>query len=626
MGNWTPNKFLYKPELGASGSTEKQTYDSGLDRVDARLGNEVWVGDPAIAAGTTLADAITYCHALAAPCTLVLPAGIHTIAADTAIARTVAIRVMNGAIITIENAKTLTINGSLDAGLYQIFSCIGTGKVLFGWGSVPEVYPEWWGNNTVPGTTDMTAAVQAAVLAYPKVRAQSTTYRLTSAISLTRSVTLSGVPVTPSTQGTNPAIFPGTWFYLNHAGKGFFIHGSGTTMEALATYRDQPIPGSGSFTPNDNDWDFYGHDDVGGTDDLTFRKIHVLNPTRGFRCDGGGRYNFYQITGQPLIEGIVIDNAFDVCRIDQVHFWPFWKIDPTVQKWTTDNLDAIHLFRCDNPHLSNIFAIANRSGLRMSQSAAGGVSRLHCANMDIDGSRYGIWVDNSTVNGCHGQFANITLFGNFYGPIAGSVGVLVQGNYAALDFVNLRADEMNANGIRVEGTNNDVRINQLRMVDYDTSHAGFPGIEAYGTNFVAINPKPSANPAPASPAPLYSTTGLISVDDWRDWLPVVTTQIGAIAALGPVSGKYKIVNNTVYVQASIAITTNGSGSGDVRFTLPVATTSVYSTAGTGREQGLTGKQLQVLVYSGDAAAILNYDNTYPGGDGRVMLVSFQYAI
>lgn len=43
-GTWTDNQFVYKPSLGAKGETEKNTFDSGLDRVDAHLGKYKTLG------------------------------------------------------------------------------------------------------------------------------------------------------------------------------------------------------------------------------------------------------------------------------------------------------------------------------------------------------------------------------------------------------------------------------------------------------------------------------------------------------------------------------------------------------------------------------------------------------
>ena len=81
---------------------------------------------------------------------------------DDNITLTSNVSVLQNADLQIATTKTLTINGSLDAGPYQIFSCTGTGKVVFGAGAVKEIYPEWWATNTSPGTTDMTTAIQAA--------------------------------------------------------------------------------------------------------------------------------------------------------------------------------------------------------------------------------------------------------------------------------------------------------------------------------------------------------------------------------------------------------------------------------------------------------------------------------
>lgn len=56
--------------------------------------------------------------------------------------------------------NNLTINGSLEAGLYQVFS--GAGSVRFGDGVVKEVYGEWWGA-VADDSTDNTTALQAAL-------------------------------------------------------------------------------------------------------------------------------------------------------------------------------------------------------------------------------------------------------------------------------------------------------------------------------------------------------------------------------------------------------------------------------------------------------------------------------
>jgi len=165
-GTLTTNKFLYKPGPGARGDTEKNTFDAGLDRIDARLGKETWVGDPNY--GTTLQDAVTAIGAVNKTI-LRVPAGAWAITSDLSIPATITLKLERGAILNLATATTLTINGDLNAGPHQIFSWTGTGKVKFARTS-PQVnlYPEWWGAVgdsafVAGGGTDNLAAFQAAV-------------------------------------------------------------------------------------------------------------------------------------------------------------------------------------------------------------------------------------------------------------------------------------------------------------------------------------------------------------------------------------------------------------------------------------------------------------------------------
>ncbi len=151
---WTSNNFFYKPSLGARGAEEKAKFDSGLDRVDTRLGNEKWLNDPAY--GGNLRTAI---GALASTSTVLsIPPGTWAISADLIVPANITLKLVHGAVFSIGDAATLTINGIIEAGHYQIFSCSGTGKVVFGTGSIQEAHPKWW----YAGGGDWSAAFQSA--------------------------------------------------------------------------------------------------------------------------------------------------------------------------------------------------------------------------------------------------------------------------------------------------------------------------------------------------------------------------------------------------------------------------------------------------------------------------------
>lgn len=196
-GTWTPNNFLYKPSTGARGEAEKKTFDSGLDQVDKRLGKEIWVGDPG--RGTTLQAAVTAIGNNQA--LLRIPAGAWSIGANLTIPANVTLKPERGAILSVATDVTLTINGGLDAGLYQVFSWAGTGKVVLGPGAVKYVHPEWWG--AVPdNSTDCTGALQAALTScYNSSNGVGTVFLSAGHYKITSSL---AVPVYTSIIGVSP--------------------------------------------------------------------------------------------------------------------------------------------------------------------------------------------------------------------------------------------------------------------------------------------------------------------------------------------------------------------------------------------------------------------------------------
>jgi len=99
---------------------------------------------------------------------------------------TMTLKLERGCILTDDGSNaTLTINGTFEAGLYQIFDWgTGSGAVAFGDGSVKEVYPDWWATNTTPGTTDMTDALTSALATGENVRLLGTSYGHTGGLTI----------------------------------------------------------------------------------------------------------------------------------------------------------------------------------------------------------------------------------------------------------------------------------------------------------------------------------------------------------------------------------------------------------------------------------------------------------
>lgn len=475
---------------------------------------------------------------------------------------------------------------------------------------------------------DVTAAMQAAInsaqLRGLQLIVPAGVYRLDTTLSITSGIDLVGVP--PKAKNAGGAdFFGGTWLYFNHTGKGISITNSSgymtdVSLRTVGTRRNQPNPAA-NWTPNDHDYDVYCY----GVADVSLDDVLMLNPTRGIGVfgnpvNGGGRINFYKIRGQAFKVLINVDTVYDVCRYDQIHAWPFWRDDMNVHTYCMNNLDALISGRSDNPLMSNIFTIFARAGLRCVQGENGATSKLHLANVDFDRGAHGIWVDSTVTNGVTGQVTNMTHQGETGHAL--STAIFIQGNNSNLDFANFRTDLCAQNGVRVEGTANLLRFANAAVMNFDQIAAGFPAIEAFSGNRLEFANKPLIGDGGTGGA--YNASGTIVADQWRAFTPVVSAQTGTITTLGTVTGLYKVVGDTVQVKSAIAVTTNGTAGGDVRFNLPFGT-PVETGVGGGRERTITGKALQVVT-TGTQAAIYNYDNSYPAANGCILDVDFQYRI
>lgn len=87
-----------------------------------------------------------------------------------------------GAMLSIDNGITVTITGTIKAGLWQIAT--GSGTLALSAGSCPHVVPEWWGA-VGDGSTDCTAAFNLAMTATQavgKMILTAGTYKITSSL------------------------------------------------------------------------------------------------------------------------------------------------------------------------------------------------------------------------------------------------------------------------------------------------------------------------------------------------------------------------------------------------------------------------------------------------------------
>jgi hypothetical protein len=114
---------------------------------------------------------------------------------------------------------------------------------------------------------------------------------------------------------------------------------------------------------------------------------------------------------------------------------------------------------------------------------------------------------------------------------------------------------------------------------------------------------------------------------WAAFTPTAQPTSGAFESV-TTSGRYKTIGKTVFVQITVTIANNGTGSGFIRINgLPFAgggpTGAQYALAG--RESSQVGFNVNCSVPSGSTTlAVFKYDGGYPGATGYVLQIAGVY--
>ena len=330
------------------------------------------------------------------------------------------------------------------------------------------------------GVANDAPAIQAAIHALRGmgggvVRFGPRVYRLASAISIDGvAVRLEGAGFT---EGPGPA--DGTWLKVDTTGftpitfTGLAARGS--VVRDIAVAEVHTNTQNAGWTPNPYDWFFRIVDCFGGVD---FDNVFLSSVNKGFYCRGSGRTDFRRIRGQVFTCGIEVDDALDVPRLQNIHFWPFWSADTNVLRWQQANGDALVFKRADGPFIDQAFVLGYRSMFRFTAGALGYTTKFYIGSAYADFCRYGVLIDSSGVNGLIANFTSQNELWNAGGaPIAGSSGIFVSGSNAHIQIGNLRIDQVEDNAIRLGGSGNRLDIFALRAVIFNTRNNAAPAIQ-----------------------------------------------------------------------------------------------------------------------------------------------------
>src|SRR5208283_901251 len=129
----------------------------------------------------------------------------------------------------------------------------------------------------------------------------------------------------------------------------------------------------------------------GAGDNISLINVLLVNPYQAvdLATQGGGRHYIRGLYGQPLFKGIWVDKCYDIGRIHDVHFWPFWSLDKKILDFTMARATAYIFQRSDWEVVENVFCWGYRVGIELSASKDGATNG-QMTDVDLDSVDIGI--------------------------------------------------------------------------------------------------------------------------------------------------------------------------------------------------------------------------------------------
>jgi len=278
------------------------------------------------------------------------------------------------------------------------------------------------------GKTDATAAFQKAMDTASEagggiVYAPRGNYFFSGHLDLPRAVTLKGMwESVPSHNGlrNHGGAKPsddGTTFLVtenagNEAGAPFITLHDDSTLKGVVLYYPNQAPDS---EPRPYPWAIA----MRGKNPAVL-EVELLNPYDGIDASENERHLIRDVQGQPLRRGIFVDEIYDIGRIEDVHFNPWWSVHPRLLQWQEEHGEAFIFARSDWQYVLNTFCFGYNIGYKFVKSKAGvcngnflGIGADDCfTSVEVDSSaEYGLLISNGEFTSFHGPDPTMVRIG-----------------------------------------------------------------------------------------------------------------------------------------------------------------------------------------------------------------------
>lgn len=261
------------------------------------------------------------------------------------------------------------------------------------------------------GRTDCTAAFQRALDEAGRqgggvVYAPRGQYRFEGSLQVPPGVTLRGVwESVPAHNGIRDRGLPkptddGTTFLVtggagSEDGPPFITLNHNSTLKGVVIYYPDQDP---ELEPRPYPWAIA----MRGKNPAVLA-VELLNPYQGIDASNNERHLIRDVHGQPLRRGIYVDAIYDIGRIENVHFNPWWSLRPRLRAWQQENGEAFIFGRSDWQYVFNTFCFGYNVGYKFIATRAGvcngnflgiGADDCYTAVMVEQSAPYGLLISN----------------------------------------------------------------------------------------------------------------------------------------------------------------------------------------------------------------------------------------
>jgi hypothetical protein len=139
--------------------------------------------------------------------------------------------------------------------------------------------------------------------------------------------------------------------------------------------------------------------------------VELLNSYNGIDASQNERHLVRNVSGQPLRRGVYVDAIYDIGRLENVHFNPWWSMKPALIDWQRKYGEAFIFGRDDWQYVLNTFCYGYNIGYKFVRTSTGvcngnflGIGADDCSTSVVveDSAKFGILICNGEFTSIHG--------------------------------------------------------------------------------------------------------------------------------------------------------------------------------------------------------------------------------